>query len=159
MRSWRFGVGLVAAFLSVALVMSCAEERDPINRVQPNVIKKAMLQGEWYYHKKVVDTPGGMLDGFLIPGIVGWYADPMRVRFPSLDKTLEMPVSRINPTIDTRQRTVEVIGSFANEDEQLKAGMLVEVSFPKTAEDQKGSLDASGASSPADAGKAKTKSP
>jgi multidrug efflux pump subunit AcrA (membrane-fusion protein) len=59
-------------------------------------------------------------------------SDPMRVRFPSLDKTVEMAVTRINPSVDPKQRTVEVVGTIENPDGELKAGMLVEVSFPKT---------------------------
>jgi len=72
---------LLAGLLVALTLVSCAEERDPINRVQPNVIKKAMLQGQWYFHQKVVDVPGGMLQGFFIPSVVGWYSDPDRVMF------------------------------------------------------------------------------
>ena len=48
MRRWSKGLALLAVIVATAFIMSCAEERDPINRVQPNVIKKAMLDGEWY---------------------------------------------------------------------------------------------------------------
>jgi hypothetical protein len=88
MRNWRFGMVLLVGLLAAAAVTGCAEERDPINRVQPNVVKKAMLEGEWYFHKKVVDVPGGMLQGFYIPSVVGWYADPSRVRFDIQEKFL-----------------------------------------------------------------------
>jgi hypothetical protein len=85
---------LFAGLLVAASLMSCAEERDPINRVQPNVIKKAMLQGTWYFHQKVVDVPGGMLQGFFIPSVVGWYSDPDRVRFDIQENFLY--IRRIN---------------------------------------------------------------
>ena len=81
MRNWRKGTVLLAGLLVALTLVSCAEERDPINRVQPNVIKKAMLNGQWYFHQKVVDVPGGMLQGFFIPSVVGWYSDPDRVMF------------------------------------------------------------------------------
>jgi RND family efflux transporter MFP subunit len=59
--------------------------------------------------------------------------DPMRVRLPALDKSIELPVTRINPSVDPAMRTVEVVGTVDNRARELKAGMLVEVSFPKTA--------------------------
>lgn len=81
MRNWRRGTALLAGLLVAVALTSCAEERDPINRVQPNVIKKAMLNGHWYFHQKVVDVPGGELQGMYIPACVGWYSDPERVLF------------------------------------------------------------------------------
>ncbi|MCP4606968.1 MAG: hypothetical protein GY847_41730 [Proteobacteria bacterium] len=81
MKQWPKELALLGAVLVIAFVMSCAEEREPINRVQPNVIKKAMLDGEWYFHQKVVDVPGGTLQGAYYPALVGWYADPERIRF------------------------------------------------------------------------------
>ncbi|MCP4676514.1 MAG: hypothetical protein GY854_13570 [Deltaproteobacteria bacterium] len=81
MRRWSKGLALLAIIVATAFIMSCAEERDPINRVQPNVIKKAMLDGEWYFHQRIMDVPGGMLAGMFYPAIVGWYSDPERIRF------------------------------------------------------------------------------
>lgn len=70
---------------------------------------------------------------------------PMRVRFRSLNKTLDMEVSRVNPSIDPQLRTVEVIGRIANEDGELKSGMLVEVTFPDSQEATAGSAHAGAA--------------
>jgi len=44
-------------FVVLVLLAGCAEERAPINRVQPNVIEKAQLDGEWYFMQTVIDTP------------------------------------------------------------------------------------------------------
>lgn len=46
---------LLIVVASLLLLSACAEERAPINRVQPNVIRKADLDGEWYYQQTVVD--------------------------------------------------------------------------------------------------------
>lgn len=59
--------------------------------------------------------------------------DPMRVRLPLLDKSVDIEVARINPSVDPIMRTVEVVGTIDNAPGELKAGMLVEVTFPKTA--------------------------
>jgi hypothetical protein len=49
----------VIAALGCALVVAgCASERDPIDRTQPNAIRKAVLDGEWYFQQTVVDIPG-----------------------------------------------------------------------------------------------------
>lgn len=49
----------VATLLSLFALASCAKERPPINRVQPNALDKSMLAGEWYYQRTVVGTPAG----------------------------------------------------------------------------------------------------
>ncbi len=59
--------------------------------------------------------------------------DPMQVRFPSLNTDQSVPIARINPSVDPMSRTVEVVGVIPNQDRTLKAGMLVEVTFPSTA--------------------------
>ncbi len=98
MKRWPTGLALVAIAVATALVMSCAEERDPINRVQPNVIKKTMLDGEWYFHQKIIDVPGGLLQGMFYPALVGWYADPERVRFEVQENFLY--VRRVREIVD-----------------------------------------------------------
>ncbi len=55
----------VAALLALA-AFGCAEERDPIDRVQPNGIHKSMFEGEWYYVTTVVDVPAA--NGFTFVG-------------------------------------------------------------------------------------------
>jgi RND family efflux transporter MFP subunit len=59
--------------------------------------------------------------------------EPMQVRFNSLNTDQSVPISRINPAVDPMSRTVEIIGVIPNEDRALKAGMLVEVTFPNSA--------------------------
>lgn len=58
--------------------------------------------------------------------------DSMQVRFTSLNLEKAVPIDRINPSVDPLSRTVEVIGVLPNDNGVLKAGMLVEVSFPTT---------------------------
>jgi multidrug efflux pump subunit AcrA (membrane-fusion protein) len=41
--------------------------------------------------------------------------------------TRDVAVKRVNPTIDARTRTIEVIADVDNADGKLKVGMLVEV--------------------------------
>jgi hypothetical protein len=101
MRTWRFGVAMLAGLLVTAALAGCAEERSPIDRVQPNAIKKSMLNGEWFFHQKVVDVPGGMLQGFIIPSVVGWYSDPLRVRFDIQEKFLY--VRRVNELVENAE--------------------------------------------------------
>ena len=57
---------LLAALLTLALVGGCAEARDPIDRVQPNVVQKSSLAGQWYYQRTVVDVPSA--NGFTFVG-------------------------------------------------------------------------------------------
>jgi hypothetical protein len=45
-------IGLVTAGLA-----ACAAEEPPIDRVQPNALRKDMFQGEWYLRRTVIDTP------------------------------------------------------------------------------------------------------
>jgi RND family efflux transporter MFP subunit len=56
--------------------------------------------------------------------------EPMQVRFSSMNLEKPVPIDRINPAVDPMSRTVEVVGVISNEDRTLKAGMLVEVTFP-----------------------------
>lgn len=59
-------------WLAATLVMfagllgACAEEREPIDRVQPNALEKSMFTGEYYYQRTVVDVPSG--NGFTFVG-------------------------------------------------------------------------------------------
>jgi RND family efflux transporter MFP subunit len=57
----------------------------------------------------------------------------MKVHFPSLNEDRAVPIDRINPSVDPLSRTVEIVGVLPNEDRKLKAGMLVEVTFPEPA--------------------------
>jgi RND family efflux transporter MFP subunit len=55
----------------------------------------------------------------------------MTARSVGIEKAV--PVKRINPTIDARTRTVEVVADVDNADGKLKVGMLVEVALAPTA--------------------------
>ena len=55
----------------------------------------------------------------------------MKVHFPSLNADRDVPIDRVNPSVDPLNRTVEIVGVIANDDRALKAGMLVEVTFPE----------------------------
>jgi multidrug efflux pump subunit AcrA (membrane-fusion protein) len=57
--------------------------------------------------------------------------DMMKVHFPSLNADRDVPIDRVNPSVDPLNRTVEIVGIIANDDRALKAGMLVEVTFPE----------------------------
>ena len=48
------------------LIWGCAEERAPIDRVQPNALEKTRFVGEWHYVRTVVDVPSA--NGFTFVG-------------------------------------------------------------------------------------------
>jgi RND family efflux transporter MFP subunit len=56
----------------------------------------------------------------------------IRITAPTVNVTREVKVKRINPTIDPRTRTVEVVADVDNAKSELKVGMLVEVANPET---------------------------
>jgi RND family efflux transporter MFP subunit len=55
----------------------------------------------------------------------------MKVHFASLNADRDVPIERINPSVDPLNRTVEIVGVIPNDDRSLKAGMLVDVTFPQ----------------------------
>ena len=55
----------------------------------------------------------------------------LRMTIPTLKLTRDVPVKRINPALDQRTRTIEVIADVDNKDGKLKVGMFVEVSSPE----------------------------
>ncbi len=76
-RDWL----VLAAWLPLAtLVFGCAEEREPINRVQANALAKSFYVGEvgnpsddpeFYTAATVIDVPYGADQGSVFPGLVG----------------------------------------------------------------------------------------
>ena len=52
-KAYTFSV-LTALWL---VFVGCAEERPPVDRVQPGAITKAQLAGEWFYQRTLVDVP------------------------------------------------------------------------------------------------------
>jgi RND family efflux transporter MFP subunit len=63
---------------------------------------------------------------------------PITVRFDALDVSREAKVSRINPAVDARTRTVEVIASIPNKDNTLKSGLLAQVKMGQMGQSQTG---------------------
>jgi len=55
--------------------------------------------------------------------------DTIHVHIPSLDTNRDVKVKRVNPSVDPRSRTIEVVADLDNEDHKLKPGMLVEVRY------------------------------
>ncbi|MCC7539564.1 MAG: zinc-dependent metalloprotease [Deltaproteobacteria bacterium] len=51
----RFGMGLVASALVTLALAGCQSQRDPINRVQTNLVEKTIFEGEWWYSRTTVD--------------------------------------------------------------------------------------------------------
>ncbi|MBN1652342.1 MAG: efflux RND transporter periplasmic adaptor subunit [Deltaproteobacteria bacterium] len=56
------------------------------------------------------------------------------VRFPSIEVSRTVEITRINPSVDSMTRTVEVVARLPNRDHALKAGMLVELIFGEAAD-------------------------
>jgi len=54
---WHRLGSLVLIGAAGAAFSGCAEERDPINRVEANALPKTLFAGEWYYQQTVVDVP------------------------------------------------------------------------------------------------------
>ncbi len=48
----------MTTFASIMMI-GCAQERDTIDRVQPNYYKKSYFEGEWHYQRTVVSVPSG----------------------------------------------------------------------------------------------------
>jgi RND family efflux transporter MFP subunit len=55
--------------------------------------------------------------------------DSFRASFPAVAQTRELKIARINPTVDARARTIEVVAFVDNADGRLRPGMLTEVDF------------------------------
>jgi RND family efflux transporter MFP subunit len=55
--------------------------------------------------------------------------DSFRATFPAVAQTRKLTIARINPTVDARARTIEVVAFVDNADGKLRPGMLTEVDF------------------------------
>ena len=55
MRLSRRLVGLL--LVAGAMIPGCAEQVQDVDRVQPNYVEKALLEGDWYYRQTFVDVP------------------------------------------------------------------------------------------------------
>jgi hypothetical protein len=56
--NWRRLVEVALFGATVVLSTSCAETRDPINRLEAYSLPKSLFNGEWYFGQTVVDVPG-----------------------------------------------------------------------------------------------------
>ncbi len=63
MRTWLARSGLLLLAASACLTAACAEERDPINRVQPNVLPKTFFLGQDL--KSAADDPEFRMKSFV----------------------------------------------------------------------------------------------
>ncbi len=59
---------------------------------------------------------------------------PASARFRSVDRTVQVTIKRISPSVDMRTRTIEVVCELDNPEEIYKAGMLVELDFTPRSE-------------------------
>lgn len=75
--------GLLAVLLAALCLGACGAERKPIDRVQPNALKKSEFAGEWYYQRTVIDVPSA--NGFTF---VGNGAEMARIKFDIQERTL-----------------------------------------------------------------------
>ncbi|MBX3182462.1 MAG: efflux RND transporter periplasmic adaptor subunit [Polyangiaceae bacterium] len=59
---------------------------------------------------------------------------PATAHFRSIDRTVQVTIKRISPSVDMRTRTIEVVCELDNPEEVYKAGMLVELDFTPRSE-------------------------
>ncbi len=93
---------LGAAIVSlVALLATCAKEREPRSFVQPNAIKRSDLEGTWYYVQTVTDSPPSNGAAF-----VGVSSDLMKIKFDVQENTLyaRRAYEQINNSEDAKAR-------------------------------------------------------
>jgi hypothetical protein len=69
--------------LSSMLMINCAEPVDDVDRTQPNKVKKAAFDGEWYFRQTVVDVNGTAMSSF-----AGLEGDQERIVFEISESAL-----------------------------------------------------------------------
>ena len=89
------------------LLAACGQEREPVDRVQPNAIAKSYFDGEWYFQRTAVDVPSG--NGFTFVGSTDFNGLSI-VAFDIQEDTLYV------------RRNIELIQGADDLDEQLAAG-------------------------------------
>ncbi len=55
---WRRLGSAILLGAALTAIIGCAEQQDPINRVEAFALPKSLFAGEWYYQQTVVDVPG-----------------------------------------------------------------------------------------------------
>lgn len=88
----RFGRLFAVLALAAAGLAGCADAVDDINTVQPDVLEKAMFEGEWYYRQTIVDVSPEVDFGF-----IGLEADMEKIRFEIRENHLA--VYRVTETV------------------------------------------------------------
>jgi hypothetical protein len=84
--AWPRVVALALVALAAAALAGCAEERDPIDRTQPNAVRKAWFTSDrFYYQRTVVDVPAA--NGFTFVGSTD-HSGVQKVRFDIQERTL-----------------------------------------------------------------------
>ncbi len=58
--------------------------------------------------------------------------DTIHVHIPSIGANRDVKIKRVNPGVDPRSRTIEVVADLDNKDRKLKPGMLVEARYDVT---------------------------
>ena len=58
--------------------------------------------------------------------------DTIHVHIPSIGTNRDVKIKRVNPGVDPRSRTIEVVADLDNKDRKLKPGMLVEARYDVT---------------------------
>ena len=69
--------------LSSLLMINCAEPVEDVDRTQPNKVKKAVFEGEWYFRQTVVDVNGTAMSSF-----AGLEGDQERIVFEITENAL-----------------------------------------------------------------------
>ncbi|MFH1807785.1 MAG: zinc-dependent metalloprotease [Pseudomonadota bacterium] len=96
MRSIIKTTSALSGLLAAALVGSCAQEIGDINRVQPDYVKKADLDGEWYFKPTITESQynQGML-------FEGWEGQMEKIRWEvQEDVLLGYRSYEVNPPLD-----------------------------------------------------------
>jgi hypothetical protein len=60
----RPGHVLLAGLALLLVTAACATDAETVNRVQPNLIEKAMFEGDWFVRQTITDVPPTMGAGF-----------------------------------------------------------------------------------------------
>ncbi len=102
---------------SLFIGLACAEEQAPIDRVQPNYIKKTDLEGLWYYGRTIVDVPAA--DGFTFVGDGSWTLKKVRfdvqenvLYIRRMTELLKDGDDLVRRAAERRQYEGEVVGAF-----------------------------------------------
>lgn len=82
----RWVAALALSLAAASALAGCAEERAPIDRTQPNAVRKAWFVGDrFYYQRTVVDVPAA--NGFTFVGSTD-HSGVQKVRFDIQERTL-----------------------------------------------------------------------